>query len=100
MMRLRIDRKAKKEFRKLDGAIRERFKRKLRKLLDGSEKPSKSDALTGFPPGYYKIKLRDAGYRLVYRYDEGELVILVIAVGKRDRNLVYEIAMQRLYGRR
>lgn len=99
MMRLKIDRKAQKEFRKLDGAIRDQFKRKLRKLLDGSEKPSKKDALTGFPPGYFRIKLRNAGYRLVYYCDEGELVILVIAVGKRDRSAVYEIARQRLYRR-
>jgi mRNA interferase RelE/StbE len=99
MMRLKIDRTAQKEFNKLDGAIRDRFKRKLRKLLDGSEKPSRNDALAGFPSGYFKIKLRNAGYRLVYYYDEGELVILVIAIGKRDRNSVYEAARQRLLRR-
>jgi mRNA interferase RelE/StbE len=35
-----------------------------------------------------KIKLRGQGYRLVYQVRDNELVIVVIAVGKRDRNLV------------
>jgi len=36
----------------------------------------------------YKIKLRSAGYRLVYQVRDGELVVSVIAVGKRERNHV------------
>lgn len=44
----------------------------------------------------FKIKIRNAGYRLVYRYDAGELVILVMAGGKGDRNIAYEIAKQRM----
>jgi mRNA interferase RelE/StbE len=44
----------------------------------------------------YKIKLRGVGYRLAYQVRDKELVVVVIAVGKRDKNLVYKIAGNRL----
>ena len=44
----------------------------------------------------YKIKLRKAGYRLVYQVEDERVTVVVIAVGRRDRNLVYEAASQRL----
>ena len=40
----------------------------------------------------YKIKLRAAGWRLVYEVRDGELLVLVIAVGKRDKDAVYRKA--------
>jgi mRNA-degrading endonuclease RelE of RelBE toxin-antitoxin system len=43
----------------------------------------------------YKIKLRGVGYRLVYEVRENELIILVIAVGKRERSEVYRLADSR-----
>ena len=43
----------------------------------------------------YKIKLRTVGYRLVYEVRDGELIVLVVAVGRRDRNAVYDAAAQR-----
>ncbi|WP_375393250.1 type II toxin-antitoxin system RelE/ParE family toxin [uncultured Sphingomonas sp.] len=42
-----------------------------------------------------KIRLRPAGYRLIYRVEDEALVILVVAVGRRDRNLVYKLAAGR-----
>jgi mRNA interferase RelE/StbE len=39
--------------------------------------------------------LRGVGYRLVYEVRENELIILVIAVGKRERNVVYRLADSR-----
>ena len=47
-------------------------------------------------PGCYKIKLRSAGYRLVYRVDDEKVIVTVVAVGRRDRNLVYKLAAGRL----
>jgi mRNA interferase RelE/StbE len=47
-------------------------------------------------PDCYKIKLRQAGYRLVYRVDDDTVFVTVIAVGKRDKNLVHDTAMTRL----
>lgn len=43
----------------------------------------------------YKIKLRSIGYRLVYEVVDGELIVLVIAVGKRDHSEIYERARSR-----
>jgi mRNA interferase RelE/StbE len=37
----------------------------------------------------YKIKLRGVGYRLVYEVHDASVVVLVVAVGKRDKNDVY-----------
>ncbi|MBN3186368.1 hypothetical protein H4F65_09925 [Pectobacterium brasiliense] len=44
----------------------------------------------------YKIKLRSAGYRLVYQVFEHEIVVLVLVVGKRERSEVYQTAKDRL----
>ena len=44
----------------------------------------------------YKIKLRTAGYRLVYRVEDDILYVTVIAVGKREHLKVYETAHRRM----
>lgn len=38
----------------------------------------------------YKIKLRNAGHGLVYSVRDCELLVLVVAVGKRERDEVYK----------
>jgi mRNA interferase RelE/StbE len=43
----------------------------------------------------YKIKLKSLGYRLVYEVRDAELVVLVVAVGKRERNAAYRRAAAR-----
>ena len=43
----------------------------------------------------YKIKLRAAGFRLVYEVQDHEVLVLVVAVGKRERSAVYRQADQR-----
>ncbi len=45
--------------------------------------------LSGFD-NHYKIKLRATGYRLVYEVVDKGIYILVIVVGKRDKNMVYK----------
>lgn len=82
-----------KEWRKLDSGIRETFKKKL---IERLEEPRIESARLRGMADCYKIKLRGLGYRLVYQVRDNELVIVVIAVGKRDRNLVYKIAKNRL----
>jgi mRNA interferase RelE/StbE len=44
----------------------------------------------------YKIKLLSVGYRLIYRVDDSEIFVTVIATGKRDKNKVYRSAQERL----
>jgi len=81
-----------KEWRKLDGNLREQFKKKLAERL---ENPRILAAKLSGREDRYKIKLRDAGYRLVYEVRDAELVIVVVAVGKRERNTVYRDAARR-----
>lgn len=81
-----------KEWRKLDSNTRDQFKKKLaERLLCPRIAPSK---LSG-QKDRYKIKLRSAGYRLVYEVRDNELIVVVIAVGKRERNTVYKTASTR-----
>ena len=81
-----------REWRKLDAATREQFKAKLAERLANPKIPS---ARLHGPKERYKIKLRSAGYRLVYQVKERELLVVVVAVGKRERSEVYKIADRR-----
>ncbi|WP_211463823.1 type II toxin-antitoxin system RelE family toxin [Collimonas silvisoli] len=81
-----------KEWRKLDQGIREQFKRKLAERLLSPHLPSAQLSGSGCR---YKIKLRQAGYRLVYEVRNKQLIVLVVAVGKRERNAVYKVAERR-----
>lgn len=84
---------ASREWAKLAPTIKSQFKRKLEERLRNPHIPSAR--LHGMRD-CYKIKLRKAGYRLVYQVEDERVTVVVIAVGRRDRNLVYEAASQRL----
>ena len=47
-------------------------------------------------PDCYKIKLRAKNLRLVYRVIDDRLIILVLAIGKRERNKAYAQAERQL----
>ena len=81
-----------KEWRKLDNQTREQFKAKLEERLLNPKIPS---ARLHGAKERYKIKLRNAGYRLVYDVRDQQLIVLVVAVGKRERNEVYKAAEKR-----
>jgi len=82
-----------KEWSKLGPTIKEQFKKKLIERLEEPEIPS--SRLSG-AKNRYKIKLSSAGYRLVYEVKNKILTVVVIAVGKRERNTVYKIAAKRI----
>lgn len=90
---LEFKKSALKEWNKLGHTVKEQFKKKLAERLESPHVPSA--ALSG-APNIYKIKLRQLGYRLVYTVNDTVITITVIAVGKRDRNEVYDIALSRL----
>lgn len=90
--RLKFLPSALKEWNKIGATIREQLKRKLRERLEEPVVPA--DRLHGFK-NHYKIKLRSAGYRLVYEVDKGEVSVIVITVGKRELSAVYAKAKQR-----
>lgn len=81
-----------KEWRKLDAMTREQFKTKLAERLENPKIPS---ARLQGAKERYKIKLRSAGYRLVYEVRDREVLVVVVAVGKRERNEVYKAAKRR-----
>ena len=81
-----------KEWRKLDGSTREQFKAKLTERL---KKPRVPSAKLSGHADRYKIKLRSVGYRLVYEVRDSQLIVIVVAVGKRERNAVYKMAAKR-----
>jgi mRNA interferase RelE/StbE len=83
---------AEKEWHKLGETVRAQFKKKLGERLEVPRVPH--DAFHGMPD-CYKIKLRQAGYRLVYRVEDNVLTIVILAVGKRERSEVYEAAKRR-----
>ncbi|MEE1922172.1 type II toxin-antitoxin system RelE/ParE family toxin [Pseudomonas sp. 148P] len=90
---LEFNLRARKEFDRLDAAIRLQLAKKLKSRLAGPR--VESDKLSGMPD-CYKIKLRSSGHRLVYQVIDRHLVVLVIAVGKREKNQVYETAISRV----
>jgi mRNA interferase RelE/StbE len=84
---------ARKEWDKLDSTVREIFKKRL---VDRLKNPhNESSRLSGMKD-CYKIKLRQAGFRLVYQVRDKELVVVVVAVGKREKNFVYKRAIKRI----
>ena len=93
---LEFDEAALKEWQDQAGSIRALFKKQLAKRLIAPHVPSAR--LHGDLQNTYKIKLRDAGYRLVYEVIDQRLVVVVIAVGRRDHNTVYVQASKRMKG--
>gem|GEM_PF-56372 len=80
------------EWQKLSAPVRSQFKKKLRERLKTPHVPA--DRLRGYRD-VYKIKLRAAGYRLVYEVQDEVLVVYVLAVARRDKNRVYKKLSQR-----
>lgn len=91
MVKFRED--ALKEWQKLDKAIQLQFAKKLKKCSENPHIPS--EKLRGITD-CYKIKLRASGFRLVYQVIDNQLIIAVVAVGKRERSDVYNLASERM----
>ena len=78
----------------MDGAVKETLRKLLQKRLNSPHVPG--GALHGDLLGCYKIKLKKQGIRLVYRVDDGALIVMVMAVDKREDAAVYRSAMERV----
>lgn len=76
-----------KEWNKLAPPIKNQFKKKLSECLENPQVPSAK--LKGYE-AVYKIKLRTAGYRLVYEVIKDEVVVYVLVIGRRDKNAAYK----------
>ena len=84
---------AQKDWDKLGPTVRKQFKKKLIQRLANPRVPAAK--LFGLPD-CYKIKLRAAGFRLVYRVFDDRIVVQVIVVGKRDKDEAYNDAAKRI----
>ena len=83
------------EWQALDGSVKEPLRKLLKKRLNNPHMPGA--ALHGELAGFYKIKLRKQGYRLVYGVEDDALVVMVMAVDKREDSAVYRAALSRLF---
>lgn len=90
--KLRFHALALKEWQQLDASVREPLKKKLAQRIQAPRVPAA--ALHGMPD-CYKIKLHSVGYRLVYRVDDSDVFVTVIAAGRRDKGKVYQVAALR-----
>ena len=92
---LEFEAKAKKAWNKLDNPIRQAFKDVLKRRLLDPIVPK--DRLHGTGKHEcYKIKLRNAGFRLVYKVEHTKIILLVLSVGKRENNEVYDALLNSL----
>lgn len=82
------------EWQQLDGSVKEPLRKLLRKRLNAPHVPG--GALHGALAGHYKIKLKKQGIRLVYGVQDDALVVMVMAVDKREDNAVYRSALMRI----
>jgi len=90
---VRFREEAFKEWQKLDKSLQQQFAKKLKKCCENPHIPSAR--LRGMKD-CYKIKLRASGFRLVYQVINDQLIIAVVAVGKRERSDVYHLASERM----
>jgi len=83
---------AEREWAKLDGSIKKRFKQKLDKERLSAPRVAK-DALRELPD-CYKIKLTTPQFRLIYHVDDQANLITILSVATRED--VYEELKGRL----
>ena len=92
--RLKFLPEAIEEWDALDGSVKEVLRKALKKRLQQPHTPGAQ--LHGDMRNCYKIKLRKQGYRLVYSVEDDALVVLVLAVDKREDMAAYRSAVERL----
>jgi mRNA interferase RelE/StbE len=88
---------AAQDFRTLDGSVKEQVARQLRKLetapLLGEHLGNRGGLdLTG----YYKLYAARKAIRIVYRIVEMDVIVEVVAIGKREDFEVYREAFKRI----
>jgi mRNA interferase RelE/StbE len=92
--RLQFHPAAWEEWKGLDGSVKKPLKKLLEKRLDNPHVPG--GELTRDLHGCYKIKLKKQGVRLVYRVQDDALIVMVMAVDRREEGIVYRSAITRL----
>jgi mRNA interferase RelE/StbE len=94
MFRIQFIRESAKDWDKLDNSVKLEIKKNLQPRLQ--DPMIESSRLRGDLSDCYRIRAPKSGYRLVYKVENDSLIILVIAVGKREDEEVYRSAVVRL----
>lgn len=92
--RLKFLPEAIEEWNALDGSVKQVLRKALKNRLEQPRTPGAQ--LHGDLCDCYKIKLRKQGYRLIYSVEDDVLIVLVLAVDKREDMAVYRSAVERL----
>ena len=96
--KVRITDEAKRDYRKLDGSLR---KQVLAGIVKVSKAPLPSPNGYGKPlgnkngnnlTGFFKIKYRGIGIRVVYTLVVDELIMNIVVISERDDNFCYDLA--------
>lgn len=92
-----------KDFERLDGSQRILVRKAIEKvssnplsIQEGGYGHPLSNLLRTKLAGFFKIKLRAAGIRVVYKLVRQDDDMLIVVIGARDDNEVYEIADKRI----
>lgn len=93
--RVELRPRAQRAWKKLGPDQQKQLKRRLDERRRNPHVPSAR--LHGMS-GCYKIKLRSENLRAVYQVLDDRLVLLVLAIGRRDRGEAYESARAELRG--
>ena len=85
------------DFRRLDGSLKEQVARQLKKLENSPHLGEHLGRKAGLNlTGYYKLYVAKKSIRIVYRIVELEVIVEVMAIGKREDLGVYREAIRRI----
>jgi mRNA interferase RelE/StbE len=85
------------DFRRLDGSLKEQVARQLKKLENSPHLGEHLGRKAGLNlTGYYKLYVAKKSIRIVYRIVELEVIVEVVAIGKREDLEVYREAIRRI----
>jgi len=88
---------AAEDFRHLDGSLKEPVAKQLRKLETAPRLGEHLGNRAGLDlTGYYKLYAAKKAIRIVYRIIEQEIVVEVVAIGRREDLTVYREVLNRL----
>lgn len=88
---------AARDFRNLDQSVKEQVAKQLRKLETAPQLGEHLGRRGGLDlTGYYKLYAARKAIRIVYRILETEVIVEVVAIGKREDLAVYREAVKRL----
>jgi mRNA interferase RelE/StbE len=88
---------AAQDFRNLDKSVKDQVARQLKKLETSPELGEHLGRKGGLDlTGYYKLYAARKAIRIIYRIVELEVLVEVVAIGKREDMAVYREAVRRL----